>query len=113
MKLSDVIVSIAQVAAGGTIVQAIVAMMRRRSELRQLDRSTDGVVVETAEHLVTMLREDLVGARAEIAQMKKDSASREADMQRQITRLGEDLSRVRAELVVAKAEIGRLQGGTT
>jgi hypothetical protein len=34
-------------------------------------------------------------------------------MQRQVTQLGEEVSRLRAELVVAKAEIGRLQGGGT
>jgi dTDP-4-dehydrorhamnose reductase len=109
---SDIVVSIAQVAAGGTIVQALVALFRRRSELRQLDRSTDGVEVETAKSVVTMVREDLVQNRAEMAQMKKDHAAREADMQRQIIQLSEELSRVRAELAIAKAEIGRLQGGT-
>lgn len=112
MKASDVIVSVAQVAAGGTIVQALVALLRRRSELRQLDRSTDGVVVETAESVVAMLHEELKANRVEMAQMKADHKAEREDMQRQITQLSEELSRVRAELAYAKAEIGRLQGGT-
>jgi chromosome segregation ATPase len=108
---SDVIVSVLQVAAGGTIVQGILAFFRRRSELRQLDTQSDNVIVGTAEHLVTLLRTELDDAKEEIKQLKKDHEAERADFQRQITRLGEQVSKVTAELVVAKAEINRLQGG--
>jgi chromosome segregation ATPase len=106
---SDVIVSIAQVAAGGTIVQGLLAFFRRRSELRQLDTNSDNVIVGTAEHVITMLRTELDDAKDEIKQLKTDHAAERADMQRQLSRLGEDISRVRAENVVMKAEIERLQ----
>lgn len=106
MKTNDVIVSIAQVAAGGTIVQGFVALIRRRSELRQLDRTTDSVVVETAEHLVAVLRTELDDGKAENKQLKADLA----DMQRQVTTLGERVSKLSADLVVAKSEIMRLGG---
>jgi chromosome segregation ATPase len=108
---SDVIVSIAQVAAGSTIVQGILAFFRRRSELRQLDTASDSVIVGTAEHVITLLRTELDAAKAEIKQLKTDHAAERADLQRQLTRLGEQVSKVTAELVVAKAEINRLQEG--
>jgi chromosome segregation ATPase len=108
---SDVIVSIAQVAAGGTIVQGVLAFFRRRSELRQLDTASDNVIVGTAEHVITLLRTELDDAKAEIKQLKDDYAAERADLQRQITRLGERVSRVTSELVVARAEIDRLQEG--
>jgi peptidoglycan hydrolase CwlO-like protein len=108
---SDVIVSIAQVAAGGTIVQGVLAFFRRRSELRQLDTASDNVIVGTAEHVVVLLRDELDDAKDEIKQLKKDHAAEKADFQRQITRLGEQVSKVTADLVVARAEIDRLQEG--
>lgn len=108
---SDVIVSVFQVALGGTIVQGVLAFFRRRSELRQLDTASDNVIVGTAEHVVTLLRTELDDAKAEIKQLKKDRADEHADFQRQITRLGEEVSKVRAENAVMRAEIGRLQGG--
>lgn len=109
---SDVVVSIAQVAAGGTIVQGILAFFRRRTELRQLDSQSDNVIVGTAEHVVVLLRTELDDAKDEITQLKKDHAAERADMQRQIARLGEQVSKVTADLVVARAEIHRLQKET-
>lgn len=108
---SDVIVSIAQVAAGGTIVQGVLAFFRRRSELRQLDTASDNVIVGSAEHVVVLLRTELDDAKAEIKQLKKDHTAEIADFQRQITRLGEQVSKVTAENAVMKAEISRLQEG--
>jgi hypothetical protein len=109
LHTSDVIVSIAQVAAGGTIVQGLLAFFRRRTELRQLDTESDNVIVGTAEHVVLLLRTELDDAKDEIKQLKTDHASERADMQRQLSRLGDQISTVRAENVVMKAEIERLQ----
>ncbi|MEU1393661.1 MULTISPECIES: hypothetical protein [unclassified Nonomuraea] len=67
-------VAVAQVAAGGTIVQGVVALIRRRSELRQLDRSSDSVAVETADHVVNLLRTELDATKAENAALKTDLA---------------------------------------
>ncbi|MEV4179953.1 hypothetical protein AB0J28_00720 [Streptosporangium canum] len=107
MTVGDVLVSIAQVAAGGTIVQALVAFTRRRSELKQLDRGSDSVAVETADHVVTLLRTELDAAKAENAELKKELA----DQQRQILALAERVSELRTDLAVARAEIHRLQDG--
>jgi chromosome segregation ATPase len=108
---SDVFVSIAQVAAGGGLVQGALAFFRRRGELRQLDTQSDNVIVGTAEHVITMLRTELDDAKDEIKQLKTDHAAERADFQRQITRLGEQVSKVTSDLVVARAEINRLQEG--
>ncbi|MFD9944546.1 hypothetical protein ACFWYW_48480 [Nonomuraea sp. NPDC059023] len=94
----------AQVALGGGIVQAVMAITRRRQSLRQLDRETDSVAVETADKVVTMLRTELDTAKAEIAELRQERA----DQQRQIAQLAEQVSVLRAELAVAKAEISRL-----
>ena len=108
---SDIFVSIAQVAAGGGLVQGVMAFVRRRSELRQLDTSSDNVIVGTAEHVINLLRTELDDAKTEIKQLKTDHTAERADMQRQIARLGEDVSKVRAENVVMRAEIERLREG--
>ncbi|GAA3027166.1 hypothetical protein [Streptosporangium longisporum] len=105
MNWGEVAVSIAQVAAGGTIVQAVISLTRRRSELRQLDRGTDSVAVETADRIVSMLRAELEIAKSENATLKAELA----DHQRQILALVERVSELRADLAMAKAEIQRLQ----
>lgn len=107
MSWGDVLVSVAQVAAGGTIVQAVVALTKRRSELKQLDRGSDSVAVETADHVVELVRKELDAAIAENTRLKTDLA----DQQRQILALAEQISALRAELAIARAEIHRLQAG--
>lgn len=107
MSWGDVLVSVAQVAAGGTIVQAVVALTKRRSELKQLDRSSDSVAVETADHVVVLLRTELNDTKAE----NKEHKAQLGDQQRQILALAEQISTLRAELAIARAEISRLQNG--
>lgn len=107
MSWGDVLVSVAQVAAGGTIVQAVVALTKRRSELKQLDRSSDSVAVETADHVVVLLRTELNDTKAENKELKAQLG----DQQRQILALAEQISTLRAELAIARAEISRLQNG--
>jgi predicted RNase H-like nuclease (RuvC/YqgF family) len=103
----DVLVSVAQVAAGGTIVQAVVALTKRRSELKQLDRGSDSVAVETADHVVVLLRTELSDTKAENKELKAQLG----DQQRQIQALAEQVSALRADLAIARAEIARLQNG--
>jgi DNA repair exonuclease SbcCD ATPase subunit len=110
MKTGDVLVSVAQVAAGGGIVKGIEAAIRRRSELRQLDRQSDSVEVSTAKDLVAMLRTELDDAKEELRRLKADHATERADQQRQIQTLGERVSQLSTDLVVAQAEIARLRG---
>lgn len=105
MAWPDILISIAQVAAGGGLVQGVMAFVRRRRDFRQLDRQTDSVAVETADHVVTMLRTELDTAKAEIAEQRAERA----DQQRQIQSLAEQISTLRADLAIARAEISRLR----
>lgn len=127
MTWTEIAVAVAQVAAGGGIVQAVLALTRRRSELRKLDRDADAVHVETADQLLGMLRAELNDAKVElrearsaIAQLKTEHAQEIArlqrehnaeriDQQRQIETLASTVSDLRAELAVARSEIARLQ----
>ncbi|GIH76129.1 hypothetical protein [Planobispora longispora] len=105
MNWGEILVAIAQVAIGGGIIQGILAFTRRRSELRQLDRSSDSVAVETASSVVGMLRTELDAAKAENKELKAELT----DQQRQIAALAEQVSMLRAELAIARAEISRLK----
>jgi galactose-1-phosphate uridylyltransferase len=113
---TTVFVSIAQVAAGGTIVQALLAVTRRRN-LRELDsNSTAGDAVD---QVVGMLRTELRDAKAEITDLHKQAAAERVshaverdDAQHQRVWLEEQISRLSAELVIAKAENIRLQNRT-
>jgi FtsZ-binding cell division protein ZapB len=98
---TDVVVSIAQVAAGGTIVQAMVAIFRRRGELRQLDRQTESVAVDTADHVVTMLRTELIDAKEETGRLKLERSG----LQRQVDALTQQVSALRVELTTTRAEL--------
>lgn len=104
MTWAEIAISVGQVALGGGIVQAVLAITRRRQTLRQLDQQNDSVAVGTATEVVTMLRSELNEAKAENADLKQT----QADQQRQIQALAEQVSVLRAELAVAKAEIARL-----
>lgn len=110
MELGEVLVAVAQVAAGGTIVQGVVAFVRRRSELRQLDRAADSVAVDTADKMIVMLRGELEATKQQAARDSEAHAGQLADLRRQVLLLGEEVSRLRAELVIAGAEIQRLKG---
>lgn len=127
MTWSEAAVTVAQVAAGGGIVQAILALTRRRAELRRLDRDTDSVAVETADQVMGILRRELVAAKdeltaareamdrmraahaQEIAQLHAEHEAERRDHQRQIQGLAEQVSDLRVELRAAKGEIERLQ----
>lgn len=105
MSLVNVAVAVAQVFLGGSLVQLVLALTRRRSELRQLDRQSDSIVVEGAEHVVQMLRAEVARAEEKITQLQVERN----DLVRQIKLLGDQVSQQGADLAVARAEIARLQ----
>lgn len=102
--IGQVVVSVAQVALGGSIVQGVLALTRRRGELKQLDRQSDSVVVESANNLVQMHRAALESAEKKIAEL---TDSRE-DMRRQLQSLAERLSALQADLAILQADNTRL-----
>lgn len=108
--MSSIVISVAQIAAGGTVVQGVMAFIRRRSELRQLDSQSENVMIGTAEHLVIMLRTELTTTKADMEKERADYRAEREDTTRQIERLGQDVSQLRAENVVMRAELARLKG---
>lgn len=120
MTGQEIVVAIAQVAAGGTIVQGLVAFMRRRSELRKIDRESESVAVETADRVLVMLRTELETARADRIRVEKESAEQRAAAQQerrqlrdQIAHLTAEVSRLSGELATARREIARMRGDST
>lgn len=108
---TSVLVSIAQVAAGGTIVQGLLALARRRSELKNLDKQTDSVAVATANSMIITLREELTRREqaADAAEKRRDTEREET--RRQIAALRDEVETLRGQLVAAQAELYRLQHG--
>lgn len=108
MNWPQVLVAVAQVAAGGTIVQGVVALVRRRSELRKLDRESDSVAVETADRLMVMLRTELAETK-QAAELAAEHAAEERDrLHRQVIRLSDEIAELHSALAIAHADIRRL-----
>jgi capsule polysaccharide export protein KpsE/RkpR len=107
-SVSDVVVNIATVATGGTVVQGVVLLLRRRSELRQLDAQSDQVAVETAGQLVVMLRGELAEKKTELQDLRTDRDT----WRSQVADLAGQVATLRAQVAVKEAEIARLAGGT-
>lgn len=106
-RAGDVAVNIATVATGGSVVQGVMMLLRRRGELRQLDTQSDQLAVETAGQLVAMLRGELAEKKTEIRELRTDRDTWRA----QAAELAEAVARLRAELAVKDAELARLAGG--
>jgi chromosome segregation ATPase len=104
----QILVAVAQVAAGGTIAQSIMALVRRRSELRKLDREAESVAVETADKLVVMLRTELNDAKERQAHEREQHEREREDLRRRIAALGDETAGLRAKLAAAQSEIARL-----
>lgn len=110
---TQIVTAIAQVAAGGTIVQGVMALVRRRGELRQLDNQTDSVAVGTAEHVVKMVREELDKTKKELEKKEEDGARERRLFERQIAILSNEVADLRTDNAMMKAELARLRGSTT
>lgn len=110
--VTQVVTAIAQVAAGGTIVQGIMALVRRRGELRQLDNQNDSVAVGTAEHVIKLVRDELDGTKKELELEKKARQEERDQFQRQIQLLSEKVARLSTDNAIMKAELARLRGQT-
>lgn len=110
---TQIITSIAQVAAGGTIVQAIMAVVRRRGELRQLDNQNDSVAVGTAEHVVNLVRSEMDKAKKELSEKERQWEREKLTFQRQIELLSSEVAQLRTDNSVMKAELARLRNNSS
>jgi len=102
----EAVVRVAEIALGGSIVQAIVAFLRRRGEARQLDRETDSIAVDTAEKTVLLVRSQLEQATNRVNELEDELE----DRTREITRLAGQVVKLRAEVAVLRAEQATASG---
>lgn len=123
MDAGTVLVSVAQVALGGGLVQigvrAFSAFSRRvsKSGQRQTNASTDSTSVETADAVLIMVRGELQRLREQQATEKSAwDAERITSTQslenaaREVQRAHAELARVKNDLAVAQAQISQRDG---
>lgn len=96
----DAVVRVAEIALGGSIVQAIVAFLRRSGEARQLDRETDSIAVDTAEKTILLVRSQLEQETNHVTELEGELS----DRIREVRRLADQIVKLRAELSVLRAE---------
>lgn len=117
------ILQVLAVLLGGAGVQLVIFLLRRRAEIRNLNTSSEGALVNSANQLVDRLQVDAVSARGEIARLSK----RADDMQEQHSqeraeytrrleavrgesnRLSGEIARLRTDLDIAHRQIEQLR----
>jgi hypothetical protein len=118
-----VLVSIAQIALGGGLVQIAVraggAFSRRvsKSGQRQTNVTTDSTSVETADAVLVMVRGELQRLREQQAAEKKEWDTERAtttesleNAAREVQRAHAELARAKSDLSVAQAQISQRDG---
>lgn len=117
------ILQVAAVATGGGFIQLLIFVLKRRSELRNLDATSGSAALASANSYIATLQ---TGENAMRSQLDKAHADIRGVMQkqwdveraaltdaldnerRQVARLAADLARYRTDLAVADARIAEL-----
>ena len=122
------------IAIGGGSVQLVIFLLRRRSELRKLDAESESTLLDSANiYIGTLLsgekalREEIAALKTELRILKESFATDRTDMRRdwekerlantealetatrEVTRLRLELARVKADLLIAQAQIDELR----
>ncbi len=112
---TQLILQIVGVAVGGTVVQFVVFLIRKRSELRTLNTTSDSLVVSTSNQLMDRLAAAEISGRREVDRLnallvnERQGFTRAINSCRgEIGRLGADLARLRTEHDIAQARIRAL-----
>lgn len=124
------VLQIIAIALGGGTVQLCIFLLRRRSELRQLNTSSDATVSTSYKEQVasykeqvlqlkddgTMYREQLRDLQAKIdrletkhLQAQRDFTSQLTDAQAENTRLTTQVARLRTDLGIAQRQVTELE----
>lgn len=99
------LLDVAKVAVGGSLAQAVVTLLRRRSEVRQLDRETDSVAVETMESVIVRLHSELDHTKADFVQVNEECCRKDA----QVRRLSDRVVKAETENSTLRAEVAMLR----
>ncbi|HEX8761684.1 MAG TPA: hypothetical protein VF734_17315 [Pseudonocardiaceae bacterium] len=116
------ILQVAAIATGGGFVQLLIFILKRRSELRNLDATSDSTALPSANSYSATLpggekavREELDKKHAHLESLQKQWDIEQAKLtdalnnqRREVERLAADLARCRADLAVADARIAEL-----
>ena len=116
------ILQVAAIATGGGFIQLLIFILKRRSELRNLDATSGSAALTSANSYIATLqrgenamRNELDKTRARIESMQKQWDSERAALtdalhneRRQVARLATDLARYQTDLAVADARIAEL-----
>lgn len=116
------ILQVAAIATGGGFIQLLIFVLKRRSELRNLDATSGSAALASANSYIATLqtgentvRSQLDKMHTDIRAMQKQWDGERAALtdaldneRRQVARLAADLARYRADLAVADARIAEL-----
>jgi len=112
---TQLVLQIIGVAVGGTLVQLIIFLIRKRSELRGINTASDSAVVTTSNMLMDRLAAAEAAGRQEIDRLNRLLGSEQQRFMRsinaargEISRLGADVARLRTEHDIAQARIRAL-----
>jgi len=112
---TQLILQIFTVAVGGTVVQLVVFLIRKRSELRTLNTTSDSLVVSTSNQLMDRLAAAEISGRREVDRLnalltnERQGFTRAINSCRgEIGRLGADVARLRNDHDIAQARIRAL-----
>ncbi len=112
---TQLVLQIVGVAVGGTLVQLIIFLIKKRSELRNINTTSDSLVVTTSNQLMDRLAAAEITGRSEIDRLnallmnERQGFTRAINSCRgEIGRLGADLARLRTEHDISQARIRAL-----
>ncbi len=100
---------------GGSAVQLVIFLLRRKSELRSLDAKADADVVTAQSSYITTLQAGEQQTREELAALKKTHDAERRDLlaalessKNEVARLSAQVGRLEADLAVARSQIATL-----
>ena len=116
------ILQVAAIATGGGFIQLLIFVLKRRSELRNLDATSGSAALASANSYIATLQTGENAVRGQLDKMHADvrAMQKQWDVERaaltdaldnerrQVARLAADLARYRADLAVADARIAEL-----
>jgi hypothetical protein len=109
------ILQVAAIALGGGSVQMTIFLLKRRSELRNLDATAGSTALTSANEYIATLQSGEKEMRAELGKMQKQWDKERTDLvealdseRRQVARLSAFLARCKADLAVAESQIEEL-----
>jgi len=112
---TQLILQIVGVAVGGTLVQLIIFLIKKRSELRGINTASDSAVVTTSNLLMDRLAAAEAKGREEIDRLNRLLGTEQQNFTRainscrsEINRLGAEVARLRTELDISQARIRAL-----